>query len=227
MPLAAAHFIWGSRCSRRLGAVRRRVERGCARRGPPAAGVGRRDRRTTCLALVATLPERASPQRCGGGVRGDGRYRGGDRPGRGRGAHRGVVAPRVPGERADRVADDLPGPHQAAGDPEGADEARCRGAVLVTLFCTAAAFGLSTGRSRAGVGPHHRVGSVALPRLSRSSFVERTAENPIVPLSLFFDGNRLATFAAMFLLAGVIFTLTVVIAMYMQNIMGYRRFAQV
>ncbi|EUA34290.1 efflux domain protein [Mycobacterium xenopi 3993] len=31
------------------------------------------------------------------------------------------------------------------------------------------------------------------------AIVERTAENPIVPFDLFFDRNRLATFAAIFL----------------------------
>jgi Na+/melibiose symporter-like transporter len=51
--------------------------------------------------------------------------------------------------------------------------------------------------------------------------VERTAENPIVPFSLFFDRNRLATFAAMFLAGGVGFTLTVLVALYVQDIMGY------
>jgi hypothetical protein len=51
--------------------------------------------------------------------------------------------------------------------------------------------------------------------------VERTAENPIVPFSLFFDRNRLATFAAMYLAGGVGFTLPVLVALYVQNIMGY------
>ena len=51
--------------------------------------------------------------------------------------------------------------------------------------------------------------------------VERTAENPVVPFSLFFDRNRLAMFAAMFLVRGIGFTVTVLLAMYVQNIMGY------
>ncbi|PRC62503.1 MFS transporter, partial [Mycobacterium sp. ITM-2017-0098] len=37
----------------------------------------------------------------------------------------------------------------------------------------------------------------------------------------FFDRDRLATFAAMFLVRGVGFTLTVLIAVYAQNAMGY------
>ena len=51
--------------------------------------------------------------------------------------------------------------------------------------------------------------------------VERTAENPIVPFDLFFDRNRLATFATIFLAGGVLFTLTVLVTLYVQNIMGY------
>ncbi|EUA76347.1 putative membrane protein [Mycobacterium xenopi 4042] len=53
------------------------------------------------------------------------------------------------------------------------------------------------------------------------AIVERTAENPIVPFDLFFDRNRLATFAAIFLAGGVLFTLTVLIGLYVQDIMGY------
>ena len=51
--------------------------------------------------------------------------------------------------------------------------------------------------------------------------VERSAVNPVVPFSLFRDRNRLATFAAIFLAGGVMFTLTVLIGLYVQDIMGY------
>jgi hypothetical protein len=51
--------------------------------------------------------------------------------------------------------------------------------------------------------------------------VERSAENPIVPLDMFFERNRLATFATLFLAGGVLFTLTVVVSLYVQNVMGY------
>jgi EmrB/QacA subfamily drug resistance transporter len=96
------------------------------------------------------------------------------------------------------------------------------GAVLATLVCTAAVFGLSMGPekgwlSATTIGP----GVVALAGFVAFVVVERTAENPIVPFSLFFDRNRLATFAAMFLAGGVSFTLTVLVALYVQNIMGY------
>jgi MFS family permease len=42
-----------------------------------------------------------------------------------------------------------------------------------------------------------------------------------VPFSLFHDRNRLATFAATFLAGGVMFTMTVLVALYVQNVMGY------
>lgn len=99
------------------------------------------------------------------------------------------------------------------------------GAVLATLFCTAAVFGLSVGPERGWQSPL----PIGLSLLALGAFVafvmvERRAENPIVPLSLFFDRNRLATYTAMFLLTGVGFTLTVTVAMYVQNILGYSPF---
>ena len=42
-----------------------------------------------------------------------------------------------------------------------------------------------------------------------------------MPFDLFLDRNRLATFAAIFLAGGVLFTLTVLIGLYVQDIMGY------
>jgi len=96
------------------------------------------------------------------------------------------------------------------------------GAVLATVICTAAVFGVSMGPekgwlSAATIGP----GLVALTAFVAFLVTERTAENPIVPFSLFVDRNRLAMFAAMFLVRGIGFTVTVLLAMYVQNIMGY------
>lgn len=64
-------------------------------------------------------------------------------------------------------------------------------------------------------------GAAALACLAAFLYVERTAENPVVPFSLFHDRNRVATFAAIFLAGGVMFTLTVLIGLYVQDIMGY------
>jgi hypothetical protein len=64
-------------------------------------------------------------------------------------------------------------------------------------------------------------GMVALGAFAAFVLVERTAENPIVPFDLFFDRNRLATFATIFLAGGVLFSLMVLVTLYVQNIMGY------
>lgn len=96
------------------------------------------------------------------------------------------------------------------------------GAVLATLICTATVFGLSMGPEKgwlspATIGP----GLVATTVFMAFLLVERSAENPIVPLSLFVDRNRVATFASMFLVRGISFTMIVLLAMYVQSIMGY------
>ncbi|OBK71849.1 MFS transporter [Mycobacterium sp. 1274761.0] len=96
------------------------------------------------------------------------------------------------------------------------------GAVLATLFCTAAVFGSSLGPEKGWRSPAAIcLGVVALAAFGAFILVERTAENPIVPFDLFLDRNRLATFAAMFFAGGVVFTLSVLVALYVQDIMGY------
>jgi EmrB/QacA subfamily drug resistance transporter len=96
------------------------------------------------------------------------------------------------------------------------------GAVLATLACTATVFGVSIGPEKGWLSAI-TIGSglVALGTFVAFVVVERTAENPIVPFSLFSDRNRLATLAAMFLAGGVSFTMTVLVALYVQSIMGY------
>jgi hypothetical protein len=96
------------------------------------------------------------------------------------------------------------------------------GAVLATLACTAAVFAFSMGPEKGWISTI-TIGSglVALAAFVAFAIVERTAENPVVPFDLFFDRNRLATFVAFFLAGGVLFTLTVLIGLYVQDIMGY------
>jgi EmrB/QacA subfamily drug resistance transporter len=96
------------------------------------------------------------------------------------------------------------------------------GAVLATLGCTAAVFGFSMGPEHGWLKPL-TVGSgiAAAACLIAFLIVERTADNPVVPFDLFRDRNRVATFAAVFLAGGVMFTLTVLIGLYVQDIMGY------
>jgi EmrB/QacA subfamily drug resistance transporter len=96
------------------------------------------------------------------------------------------------------------------------------GAVLATLGCTAAVFGFSMGPEQGWRSPI-TIGSgvAAAVFLIAFLYVERTADNPVMPFDLFKDRNRVATFAAVFLAGGVMFTLTVLIGLYVQDIMGY------
>ncbi|RAV00917.1 MFS transporter [Mycobacterium sp. pW045] len=96
------------------------------------------------------------------------------------------------------------------------------GALLATLGCTAAVFAFTIGPEKGWISAV-TIGSgvVAVVALLAFALVERTAENPVVPFSLFRDRNRLLTFAAIFLAGGVLFTLTVTIGLYVQDLMGY------
>src|SRR6476661_6922429 len=96
------------------------------------------------------------------------------------------------------------------------------GAILATLACTAAVFGFSMGPEKGWMSPL-TLGSVAASGVFFIAFiiVERTAENPVVPFNLFKDRNRMATFVAIFLAGGVLFSLTVLIGLYVQDILGY------
>ena len=96
------------------------------------------------------------------------------------------------------------------------------GALLATVACTAAVFGFAQApengwRSMVTLAS----GAIATLAFIAFVFVERRAANPVVPFTLFKDRNRLATFAAVFLAGGVMFTLTVLIGLYVQDIMGY------
>lgn len=96
------------------------------------------------------------------------------------------------------------------------------GAVLAMVGSTAAVFGLSMGPQKGWLSATTIVfGVVALAAFVAFAVVERTAENPVVPFDLFFDRNRLATFATIFLAGGVLFSLTVIIGLYVQIILGY------
>jgi EmrB/QacA subfamily drug resistance transporter len=96
------------------------------------------------------------------------------------------------------------------------------GAILATLGCTAAVFGFSMGPEQGWLSPI-TIGSGVAAGVFLLAFlyVERSAENPVVPFELFRDRNRVATFTAVFLAGGVMFTLTVLIGLYVQDIMGY------
>src|SRR6202045_1209241 len=96
------------------------------------------------------------------------------------------------------------------------------GAMLAPLACTGAVFAFSMGPEKGWVSvPTIGSGVVALVAAIAFVVVERTADNPVVPFDLFRDRNRLVTFTAIFLAGGVMFSLTVLIGLYVQEILGY------
>ncbi|OBF91063.1 MFS transporter [Mycobacterium sp. 852002-51163_SCH5372311] len=96
------------------------------------------------------------------------------------------------------------------------------GAGLATLVVTAAVLGFSMGPEKGWLSPT-TIGSAVVALGASVAFVvvERRAENPVLPFSLFVDRNRVAMFAAIFLAGGVMFTLTLLIGLYVQDIVGY------
>ncbi|WP_240563076.1 MULTISPECIES: MFS transporter [unclassified Mycobacterium] len=96
------------------------------------------------------------------------------------------------------------------------------GAALATLTGITAVVALSLGPEKGWLSaPAIGAGVLAIAAFAAFIMVERTAENPIVPFDLFFDRNRLATFATIFLAGGLLFSLTVLVTLYALNIMGY------
>ncbi|WP_082690968.1 MFS transporter [Mycobacterium sp. GA-1199] len=96
------------------------------------------------------------------------------------------------------------------------------GAVLATLICAAVVLGVSVAPQEGWMSAMATgSGVVALGSLVAFVVVERRAENPIVPFDLFVDRNRLATFVTIFFAGGVLFTLTVLVALYVQQVLKY------
>jgi len=96
------------------------------------------------------------------------------------------------------------------------------GAVLATLACTTAVLIFTQGPPLGWINPWIFGAAIATGLLLGGFLVvERTAEHPLVPLSLFTDRNRVMTFLSLFLAGGVLLTLTVMIGLYVQDVMGY------
>ncbi len=96
------------------------------------------------------------------------------------------------------------------------------GALLATLGCTAAVLVFTQGPPRGWVDPWViGAGAIALFFFGAFLLVERRAEHPIVPFSVFDNRNRVATFVCLFLAGGVMLTVTVIIGLYVQDVMGY------
>ncbi len=96
------------------------------------------------------------------------------------------------------------------------------GALLATLGCTAAVLVFTQGPPRGWVDPWVISAGVLAVLLGIGFFVvERSADHPLVPLWLFRDRNRVMTFVSLFLAGGVLLTLTVMIGLYVQDVLGY------
>jgi EmrB/QacA subfamily drug resistance transporter len=96
------------------------------------------------------------------------------------------------------------------------------GALLATMGCGAGVMVFTQGPARGWSDPWVIAAGVAAVLLFLAFFmVERKAEHPLVPLWLFRDRNRVATFVSLFLAGGVLLTLTVMIGLYVQDVLGY------
>src|SRR6476659_7603676 len=96
------------------------------------------------------------------------------------------------------------------------------GALLATLGCTSAVLLFTQGPVR-GWGDPFLIGAGVASALFFVGFlvVERAADHPIVPLSVFDNRDRVATFVSLFLAGGVLLTLTVMIGLLVQDVLGY------
>ena len=96
------------------------------------------------------------------------------------------------------------------------------GAMVATLGCAAAVLVFTQGPPRGWLDPWVIGAGVAAVLLGIAFLiVERSADNPLVPLSLFNDRNRVMTFVSLFLGGGVMLSLTVMIGLYVQDVLGY------
>ena len=96
------------------------------------------------------------------------------------------------------------------------------GALLATLACAAAVMVFTQGPPRGWVDPWVIGAGIAAVAFGIAFLVvERSADHPLVPLWLFRDRNRVATFVSLFMAGGVLLTLTVMIGLYVQDVLGY------
>ncbi len=96
------------------------------------------------------------------------------------------------------------------------------GALLATLGCTAAVLVFTQGPPRGWVDPWVIGAGIAAAAFFISFLiVERSAENPLVPFEVFDNRNRVMTFISLFLGGGVLLTVTVMIGLLVQDVLGY------
>src|SRR5574337_638664 len=96
------------------------------------------------------------------------------------------------------------------------------GALLATAGCTAAVLVFTQGPPQGWKGPLvFGAGLAAVVFFGAFLAVERAADNPLVPAAVFDNRNRVMTFVSLFLAGGVMLTLTVMIALLVQDVLGY------
>jgi EmrB/QacA subfamily drug resistance transporter len=96
------------------------------------------------------------------------------------------------------------------------------GALMATLGCSAAVLVFTQGPPRGWIDPWVFGAAIAtVAFFAGFLIVERTADHPIVPFSIFDNRNRVMTFISLFLAGGVMLTATVIIGLYVQDVMGY------
>ncbi|MBY0288012.1 MAG: MFS transporter [Mycobacteriaceae bacterium] len=96
------------------------------------------------------------------------------------------------------------------------------GAILATLGCTSAVLVFTQGPPRGWVDPWV-IGAGVASAIFFIAFliVERQADHPIVPFSVFDNRNRVMTFISLFLAGGVMLTLSVMVGLLVQDVLGY------
>lgn len=96
------------------------------------------------------------------------------------------------------------------------------GGLLATLGCTFAVLMFTQGPPRGWADPWViGAGTAAAAFGLAFLIVERSAANPLVPLSVIDNRNRIATFVAYFLAGGVMLTVSVMIGLLVQDVLGY------
>lgn len=96
------------------------------------------------------------------------------------------------------------------------------GAILATLGSTGVVFGIVEGPER-GWTDLVTLSSIAVGLILLTAFlaVEKHARNPLLPFALFHDRDRVATFVAIFFSGGALFAMTVIVAVFVQDVLGY------
>ncbi|MFE3291532.1 MFS transporter [Rhodococcus sp. NPDC059234] len=96
------------------------------------------------------------------------------------------------------------------------------GAILATVGCTAIVFGLTEG-PELGWGSAAVIGALIAGVLLLVAFllVERNAKNPLLPLTLFENRDRVATILAIFFVGAVMFSVAAFVALFVQDVLGY------